>query len=209
MLDPVPSPPTWLFKAVKPYADALSLPTLPFHIHEAIFAYLLYQTIEVIVSPRLSTWLFPNIYPKLARRTKINWDVHAVSLVQSCLINTLALYVMFNDEERADMSHNAVERIYGYTGASGLVQAFAWGYFIWDLLVSTRHLNVFGLGIWFHAVSALTVFSFGFVSLHVSSSCVMLTIDSAHLSTITVRSSYFTSCLPHSSISTGSVTSLT
>ena len=164
MLDPVPEPSTWLFNLTKPYADALEFPTLPYHIHEVIFAFLLYQNIESIVSPRLSTWLFPNIYPKLNRRTRINWDVHVVSLVQSCIINSLALWVMFNDEERRDMKHSAVERIYGYTGASGLIQAFAAGYFLWDLIVSTRHIGVFGLGIWFHAVSALIVFTFGFVS---------------------------------------------
>ncbi len=163
MLDPIPSPPTWLFNFTKPYAEAIALPTLPYHVHEVIFAYLLYQNIELIVSPRLSTWLFPNIYPKLNRRTRINWDVHVVSLFQSCIINTLALWVMFKDEERADMKHSAIERIHGYTGASGLIQAFAAGYFLWDFIVSSRHLSVFGLGIWAHALSALTVFSFGFV----------------------------------------------
>lgn len=108
--------------------------------------------------------MFPDIYPKLSRRTRINWDVHVVSLVQSCLINSLALYVMFKDEERYDMQRSAVERIYGYTGASGLVQAFATGYFVWDLVVSARHYKVFGPGILAHAVTALSVFSLGFVS---------------------------------------------
>lgn len=164
MLDPVPPPPDWLFNITKPYAEALGFPTLPHHIHEVIFAFVLYQNIELILSPRLSTWLFPNIYPKLNRRTRINWDVHVVSLIQSGLINTLALWVMFRDEERYDMRHSAVERVHGYTGASGLIQAFAAGYFLWDFIVSSRHLSVFGLGIWAHALSALTVFSFGFVS---------------------------------------------
>lgn len=164
MLDPVPPPPDWLTRAIKPYADAIELPTLPYHIHEVAFAFLLYQFIGSIASPVLSRRIFPNIYPKLTRRTRINWDVHVVSLVQSCLINTMALWVMYNDSERAEMKHSAVERIYGYTGASGLIQAFAAGYFLWDLVVSTRHIKVFGLGIWFHAVSALSVFSFGFVS---------------------------------------------
>lgn len=59
----------------------------------------------------------------------------------------------------------AVERIYGYTGASGLIQAFATGYFVWDIVVSTRYLKIFGIGIWMHAVTALAVFSLGFVSI--------------------------------------------
>jgi hypothetical protein len=165
MLDPLPPPPAWLQQAVTPIASALQLTTLPYHIHEVVGAYALYQFIETVVSPKVSTALFPNIYPKLNRRTRINWDIHVVSIVQSCLINVLALWVMFKDEERADMHHSAIERVYGYTGASGLIQAFATGYFLWDVIVSTRHFSIFGIGIWFHAVSALSVFGFGFVSL--------------------------------------------
>lgn len=56
------------------------------------------------------------------------------------------------------------ERVSGYSGTCGLVQAMAVGYFIWDLIVSTRYIGVFGIGLWFHAVSALWVFSLGFVS---------------------------------------------
>lgn len=87
-----------------------------------------------------------------------------MSLVQSCLINVLALWVMFTDEERYQMKDSVVERVFGYTGASGLIQGLACGYFIWDLLVSTRYLKIFGIGIWAHAITALCVFSFGFVS---------------------------------------------
>lgn len=87
-----------------------------------------------------------------------------VSLVQSLLINTLALWVMFTDNERYEMRNDVKERVYGYTGASGLIQALACGYFVWDLVVSTRYIKIFGLGIWAHAITALCVFSFGFVS---------------------------------------------
>ncbi len=56
------------------------------------------------------------------------------------------------------------ERVWGYTGAGGLVQAMAAGYFVWDLGICALHLDVFGVGLLMHAVSALVVFSFGFVS---------------------------------------------
>ncbi len=59
---------------------------------------------------------------------------------------------------------NALERVYGYTGAAGTVQGLAAGYFLWDLIVCSRHIKVFGPGLWAHAVCALVVFSFGFVS---------------------------------------------
>lgn len=85
-----------------------------------------------------------------------------MSLVQSTLVNVLALWVMRVDKERSGMTSG--ERVYGYTGAGGLVQAVAAGYFLWDLMISTVHFKIFGPGLWFHAVSALWVFSFGFVS---------------------------------------------
>ena len=56
------------------------------------------------------------------------------------------------------------ERVWGYSGAGGMIQAFAAGYFLWDLGICYRNRNVFGLGLLAHAVAALVVFSFGFVS---------------------------------------------
>ena len=164
MLDPLPPPPSWLSTWIKPYSEALYLPSLPYHIHEVLGAFIIYQTTQSIVSPILSKSLFPQIYANLSRRTRVNWDVHVVSLLQSVLINTAALWVMFTDQERKDMNSSAVERIYGYTGAAGMIQALATGYFIWDLVVSARYLKIFGPGILAHAVTALSVFSLGFVS---------------------------------------------
>lgn len=71
---------------------------------------------------------------------------------------------MFADKERKRM--NVDERVHGYTGADGLVQALATGYFIYDVIVSTYYISLFGLGFFFHAICALSVFSFGFVSHH-------------------------------------------
>ncbi|KAH0839042.1 hypothetical protein AYO21_04640 [Fonsecaea monophora] len=162
MRDPFPPPPPWLVSLVTPLSETLHLPSLPNHIHEVLGAFVLYQTTQSILSPVLSNFLFPNIYPKLTRRTRINWDVHVVSLLQSCVINTAALWVMFKDEERKGMHGSAIERIYGYTGASGLIQGLATGYFVWDLVVSARYLKIFGPGILAHAITALSVFALGF-----------------------------------------------
>ena len=56
-------------------------------------------------------------------------------------------------------------RVWGYTGGAGMIQGFAAGYFLWDLCVSVLHVNIFGWGLLAHAVSALAVFSLGFVCL--------------------------------------------
>ena len=71
---------------------------------------------------------------------------------------------MFTDQERKEMGPG--ERVFGYTGACGLIQALATGYFIYDMIVSSIHFDIFGLGMLFHGLSALWVFSLGFVSTH-------------------------------------------
>jgi hypothetical protein len=93
--------------------------------------------------------------------------VHVVSFVQSCVINSLSLYVIFFDEERKTWrsADNWEKRIWGYDGMSGLLQSQALGYFLWDLYMCSRYVHIFGWGMLAHAISAVTVFSFGFVSL--------------------------------------------
>lgn len=163
MHDPFPIPPPRLLKALTtPLATYLSLPTLPLHIHELLLAATTYHLIRARLSPYLSAKLFPATYPALNARTKLNWDVHVVSLAQSVFINGLALWVMWADAERGAMGMEG--RVWGYTGAGGMVQGFAAGYFLWDLVVCVGNVGVFGWGLLAHAVAALVVFSLGFVS---------------------------------------------
>jgi len=163
MKDPFPFEPLpWLSKAAQPWADLLSLPTLPYHIHEVLAGALLYTVIYWPLSPIVSTLVVGEKYTTLPRRRRVNWDAHVVSMVQSCLINALSLWVIFADKERGNM--DAQERIWGYTGACGMITALAAGYFLWDLVVTSCNFDVFGPGTLAHAVSALVVYSFGFVS---------------------------------------------
>ncbi|KAI9840436.1 MAG: hypothetical protein M1838_004062 [Thelocarpon superellum] len=160
MLDPIPPPPQIVSQLTQPLADALGLKTLPFHIHEVILAFAVYTWVNFSLAPVLSSKLFPTIYRNLAPRTKVNWDVHVVSLFQSCTINFLALWVMYVDQERKEMSWQ--ERVWGYTGAGGMIQGFAAGYFVWDLMITLMNIDCFGYSMLAHAISALTVFSLGF-----------------------------------------------
>ncbi|KAI1821105.1 TLC domain-containing protein [Xylaria intraflava] len=161
MKDPFPIPPIpALSDAVQPWADYLSLPTLPLHIHEVLIIAVFYEFVRVVISPVLSARLFPAQYNVLSGSKKLNWDVHVVSLVQSTTINALALWIMFVDEERKQMDRQ--ERLWGYSGGAGMIQALATGYFLWDLFITAGNINIFGLGMLAHAVSALLVYSFGF-----------------------------------------------
>ncbi|KAF7933485.1 uncharacterized protein EAE98_000445 [Botrytis deweyae] len=161
MHDPFPIPPwQWLSQAVQPFADYFHLTTLPLHVHEVVGSFLAYTFINKVIAPQVSMLLFPDKYSKFSAERKLNWDVHVVSLCQSSLINVLALWVMFADEERSNMT--AQERVHGYTGAAGMIQGLATGYFLWDLMITLQNLRVFGIGMLAHATSALLVFSFGF-----------------------------------------------
>jgi len=160
MEDPFPPPSARLAGKIKPIASYLGLHSLPLHIHEVIFAVFFYQAINLYVSPFISARLFPKHYPKFNERTRLNWDVHVVSLIQSIWVNFLALWVIFGDKDRANMGWE--ERVYGYSGAAGLMQGFATGYFIWDTVLCAQHLDVFGFGMLAHAVSAVVVYMLGF-----------------------------------------------
>ncbi|MCJ1234322.1 hypothetical protein MMC14_002281 [Varicellaria rhodocarpa] len=160
MLDPFFSPPPFLTALSTPIAQFLNLATLPLHIHEVILAATFYNLVFQFGAPYVSARLFPTFYPRFNARTKTNWDVRVVSLVQSSFINILTLWAMWRDEERRGMDWE--ERIWGYTGAGGMIQGFAAGYFLWDFYVCSVHVKVFGWGMLAHAISALVVFSFGF-----------------------------------------------
>ncbi|KAG5916815.1 hypothetical protein E4U42_007500, partial [Claviceps africana] len=150
----------WLVQLAQPLCDRAGLPALPLHIHEMLLGALFYSVIFYPISPILSRILAPKHYARLSRNRRLNWDAHVVSMVQSLLINGLAIWVLMTDEERAAMTWE--ERIWGYTGGTSMIQGLAAGYFIWDLVVTSMNLHVFGLGTLAHAVAALLVFSFGF-----------------------------------------------
>lgn len=87
-----------------------------------------------------------------------------VSMYQSLFINTVALWVIFADPQRALQNGDWRERLWGYNGAGGMVQGFAAGYFLWDVVVSLVHFDVMGVSSLVHGVCALGVTCIGFVS---------------------------------------------
>ncbi|KAK5693006.1 hypothetical protein LTR97_010482 [Elasticomyces elasticus] len=174
MRDPFPLlPPPLLTTFIQPLASTLHLSTLPLHIHEVLFAFTLYATIGLYLSPLLSRRLVPQRYNAFSRRTQINWNVHVVSFCQACIICSLSLWLITQDSERQTWrpennngGRNGVEglqkRVWGYNGATGLCQSFALGYFLWDLVMCSVHVDIFGWGMLAHAVAAVSVFSLGY-----------------------------------------------
>lgn len=98
------------------------------------------------------------------------------------------------DDERRNMNLN--ERLWGYTGAAGLVQALATGYFLFDLVVMVRYLDVFGLGMLAHASSCLITYTLGFVGSPNEGKC-FTDYHSGQFSTTTAAFLCFTNSLRH------------
>jgi hypothetical protein len=141
MQDPIPCP-QFLHDFILPTATSLHLTTLPFHIHEVLLSFTFYTLFEKIVSPYISRKFFPRCYNTFPPRTRVNWDIHVTSFAQSLIICTATIYVLLTDTERIGSTWQ--ERLYGYSGAGGLVQGMAAGYFMWDLTVCTINYSVLG-----------------------------------------------------------------
>ncbi|KAF1968655.1 DUF887-domain-containing protein [Bimuria novae-zelandiae CBS 107.79] len=159
MRDPIPAPARFV-ELTKPLADRLSLSTLPYHAHEIAIGFLWYHFILYVLSPTLSRLLYPKIYNGFNKRTRLNWDIHWVSMIQALFIDAAALYVIRTDKQRHAMDWEG--RLWGYTPASGMVQGFAAGYFLWDLQISVQYISVLGIGSLIHAICALAVTCIGF-----------------------------------------------
>jgi hypothetical protein len=160
MRDPIAAPP-YFVELTQPLADRLSLSTLPWHAHEMLIGFVWYHFIMYYLSPTLSRILLPKTYAGFNKRTRLNWDIHWVSMIQALFINSAALYVIFTDEKRKEMDWKG--RLWGYTPASGMVQGFAAGYFLWDLQVSSQYIALSGVSALLHAIGALAVTCIGFV----------------------------------------------
>jgi hypothetical protein len=119
MRDPIP-PPSILVQLSKPFAEKLGLDTMPYHVHEMLLGFFGYHFILHVLSPAMSKLVCPKTYRGFNKRTRLNWDIHWVSMIQALFINTAALWVIFKDEQRHEMDWRG--RLWGYTPASGMVR---------------------------------------------------------------------------------------
>jgi hypothetical protein len=162
MRDPFPIPPiASLQRLFEPFATFLGLETLPLHVHEIVWAFAFYHLVFVYVAPTLSFILVADRYRLLSMEGRLRWNMKCVSFVQSSLISLLSILIMNFDMERREM--NLEERVWGYTGAAGMVQALAVGYFVWDTYIMARYTRIFGEAMLVHGISCTIAFSLGFV----------------------------------------------
>lgn len=87
-----PTAPHAFEELVRPFCEVVKLPKLTHHLHVLLLSAVFYHSIYILssyVSPRIS-----RNYRKLNAKTKINWDIHSVSMVQVCY--TIAIDVNTN-----------------------------------------------------------------------------------------------------------------
>ncbi|ODV77358.1 DUF887-domain-containing protein [Suhomyces tanzawaensis NRRL Y-17324] len=123
------------------------------HWHEIAATFLFYTAIQYGSQP-FSRYYFGDTYKSLKPKTKINFDIHVVSMVQ-CFISILLLLPMWNSSL---WSESASSSVHGLSPYGSLVAAVTCGYFAWDVYVCLRYYSLFGFGFLFHGVAALYVF---------------------------------------------------
>jgi hypothetical protein len=155
--------PEILVTVFEPVGDFLGLPHLPNHIHELLFSLLLFHVIYTRLSPTITTYLFPKIYPAYSHEKKVDWDCHIVSLTQSIINSVISMYVIFYDEERKSMTWQ--ERVWGYTEPSNVALGVANGYFVWHAIMMIKYKYMYGWSMVAHGFCCLLIMLPGWVRL--------------------------------------------
>ncbi|KTW27258.1 uncharacterized protein T551_03252 [Pneumocystis jirovecii RU7] len=150
-----PGPPSSIQAWIAPYLTTLNMYELSKHFHVVLGASLFYQFL-FIVSPFISKRLFTS-YLTLNYPTRIKWDVHFVSIIQSILISCLVLRCYQDDKLKQD-------RLFGYSAYRAVkdIYSLACGYFLWDTITSFRYISLFGVAFYLHGMAALSVFLFSY-----------------------------------------------
>lgn len=127
------------------------------HWHEIALSVLFYSTIHLI-SPFFLTKFVGKNYTSLPKRTRMNFDVHVVSMIQ-CFISLAILAPMWNHSHWQNRVADPKSSIEGSTPYGSFVASFTIGYFVWDTAVCILFYDLFGFGFLMHGVAALYVFS--------------------------------------------------
>lgn len=121
------------------------------HAHEVFYSFVFYQVISSFIAPVINKWMFGKNYTSITdKKTKVDFDIHTVSMVQCILSLILLAPVLF-----LPLSLNIVTFQDPFCS---LVGALTIGYFVWDLFACIRYYNLYGIQFLVHALVSLYVF---------------------------------------------------
>ncbi|KAF7868431.1 hypothetical protein EAF04_004963 [Stromatinia cepivora] len=138
-----------------PVGDILGLPHLANHIHLLLSFLFLYHVLYNHISPLISHFLFPKIYPRLSHRDKVDWDGHIVSLVQSCINSYISVYILLFDSQRNTMGWQ--DRVWGYSEGCNVALGVANGYFVWHAVMMCKYKDLYGWSMVAHGFACLAI----------------------------------------------------
>lgn len=141
--------------------DFVSLPALPLHIHYTVLSTIFYCISYRYILPRLSSRLSPKRYSNLSARLKLDWDLCAISMLQSLLNSSMAICLCLSDSPLHTMTWK--ERIWGYESRTGAVLGAAIGYFIFHLGEAIIHMHLQGPIFVFHGAACVVLCGVAFV----------------------------------------------
>ncbi|CAE6436356.1 unnamed protein product [Rhizoctonia solani] len=107
----------------------LSLPHLPGHFQTIVYSFGIF-TVVYLISALASPSIAPETYPKLSRKTKHNWNVHAVSMAHAVVIGPMAAHRLLTVSDVGSF-----EKAFGWNENMGLLHGIAVG-FVWDTIES-------------------------------------------------------------------------
>jgi hypothetical protein len=142
----------------------LNIPALPPHLPLVLLSAIFYQLVYSLVAPLLWSFLeYHNPTSSPSKVTRSLWYVNIVSIAQSCINTTLAIYLFSHPEFRYGLTPQ--ERVLGYHKETARVLAVSMGYFVFHLGEAWVHRGFHGMFMFVHAICALFAVSLGFVSL--------------------------------------------
>lgn len=101
--------------------ERLGLPHLPAHFRTIVLSLEVFTGVY-IASALMSPFIAPEIYPRLSRRTKHSWNVHAVSMVHALVIGPMAAYRLLTLPEV-----DTLEKAFGWDEGMGFLHGIAVG----------------------------------------------------------------------------------
>jgi hypothetical protein len=135
------------------FVHSMGLKSLPLHAGQIVTAAFIYFAIQNILSPFISTILFPQQYPKFDRRTKVLWNVGVVKMIKAPLNCFMCLVAMVKGMKTAH-AITMEGRVWGYWSRGSSVQAIATGFYVFEILISIQYFDVLGLRTFLHAVAS-------------------------------------------------------
>ncbi|BGP23101.1 hypothetical protein JCM10295v2_001994 [Rhodotorula toruloides] len=144
--------PHWV-SLTQPLARSFHLTALPPVSHLVLLslaASFAAQRVSALLSPRV----FGKYYPT-ERRKRDDWDLHMVGWLYAFIATPIAIHLLRHPSPELQL-----DPLYGVALPEQRLSAIGIGYFIWDALVTFRHINTQGLGFFLHGATCLVAFTF-------------------------------------------------